>query len=91
MDVNIFTLLNNNSSFIIIYESNHYERTDNISQIVKYEGNELAEKSLNFSLNYPLIPYSNIVIQNNKLKEIGEYKIFQKLSNSSFSSIYISK
>jgi len=88
LDVNIFSLLNNNSSFIIIYESNHYERTDNISQIVKYEGNELAEKSLNFSLNYPLIPYSNIVIQNNKLKEIGEYKIFQKLSNSSFSSIY---
>ena len=54
LDINIFSLLNNNSSYIIIYDNEnykYYEKFENISEIFNRVQKEMNEKVSNISPN----------------------------------------
>ena len=89
LDVDLFSLLNNNSSYIIIYDNEnykYYKKNAKISEILNTDEIEINEPISNISPNEYL--NNKEIMPNIESKEIGEYKIIQKIGSNGFSSTF---
>lgn len=93
LDVELFSLLNNNCSYIILYDNEYYKyykKNTNILETletVKIAQNEINEPTPNISPNENL--NNEEIMLNIESVEIGEYEIIQKIGSNGFSSIFV--